>query len=674
MDNKINYQNIWTADQIDEVRQLSGPILIVGASGFIGGNLFHGINQIRNDVYACSRNPKKSWRLTDVLNAQLVNSDIIDYELLQRTIKRIKPQTIFNLSAYGAYSRQTDLEKIHLTNYIGTLNLIRAVSEFGCTAFVQAGTSSEYGTNCSGPKELSELKPNSDYAVSKVGASYLIKYYGKNHNFPCVNVRMFSVYGPWEERDRLIPSIISHGLQGQYPPLVNKDISRDFVYIDDCTNALIKTALKACRNNPGISINIATGIKTTIEDVANLSRKLFNIKDGPCFGNMPNRIWDLNEWYGDAESAKKILGWESVTSFEKGLKLSIEWEKGVSQKLKYVSVPIKVKKISAILACYKDNQAIPIMYNRLSKVLSESGYDYEIIFINDCSPLNDEAIISQLAMNDTHVLGISHSRNFGSQSAFLSGMELSTGDAVVLMDGDGQDPPELIPEFIDKWEEGFDIIYGERVKREASFIMQLSYKFFYRIFKKLSDVNIPVDAGDFSLINRKAVDHILSFKEKDVFLRGLRAWVGFKQIGVSYKRPERLFGKSTNNLLKNIWWAKKGVFSFSIKPLQYIQTIGFIVFLTTILLSMFYLISYFIHPPTNAKGIPTVLLITLGLGGIQLISVSILGDYIGKIIEEVKNRPKYIRDKIIYNSKIYYTPREINKVINEIQSNKEFFA
>jgi dolichol-phosphate mannosyltransferase len=671
MNSEIIYRNIWMDKQIDEVRQLSGPILVIGASGFIGANLFHGINQIRNDVYACSRNPQKSWRLAGVANKQLVNLDIIDYEILQRIIKKLKPQTVFNLAAYGAYSRQSNVEKIHFTNYIGTLNLLRAVSEYGCTAFVQAGTSSEYGTNCSGPKELSELIPNSDYAVSKVGASYLIKYFGKIHNFPCVNLRMFSVYGPWEERDRFIPSVISHGLRGKYPNLVEKDISRDFVYVDDCTSSIVTAALTACRINPGASINIATGIKTTIEDVADLSRKLFNIKEEPRFSSMPNRKWDLSDWYGDTEEAKKILGWQAVTSFEQGLKLSIEWEKEASHKLKYISVPAKEKKISCILACYKDNQAIPIMYERLTKVFSESGYDYEIIFINDCSPFNDEAVIAQLAVNDTHVLGISHSRNFGSQSAFLSGMELSSGDAVVLMDGDGQDPPEVIDEFIKKWEEGYDIVYGQRVKREASFVMQLSYKLFYRLFKNLSEVKIPVDAGDFSLINRKAVDQILSFNEKDVFLRGLRAWVGFKQTGVEYHRPERLFGRSTNNLLKNIWWAKKGIFSFSTKPLQYIQAIGVAVFIVTLGLSIFYIINYFINPPQGARGITTIIFLILGLGGVQLISISILGDYIGKIIEEVKNRPKYIRDKIIYNSKVYASPKDITKVINEIQANKE---
>ncbi len=667
MDNDILYIPIWDDLQKDEANRLVGPIVVIGASGFIGANLFHSLRMLRNDVYAVSRNPQKSWRLAGIDSSRLINLDITDLEQVQKVIQNLKPQTVFNLSAYGAYARQTDSEQIHLTNYIGTLNLIRPLMDTGCSAFIQAGTSSEYGLNCTFPNEMSELIPNSDYAVSKVSASYLIKYYGTVHNLPSVNLRLYSIYGPWEERDRLIPSIINFGLLGKYPKLVNPTISRDFVYIDDCTNALVKAALTACRTNPGISLNIASGLKTTLSDVANTAQDLFKIEQEPQFGSMPNRKWDLSEWYGNPQLAKDILGWESSTSFKAGLKLTADWEQEATARLKHVTVPLKDKKITAILACYKDNQSIPLLYERLSAMFQKSGYDYEIIFVNDASPFNDEQVIAEICTNDSHVIGISHSRNFGSQSAFMSGMELSSGDAVILMDGDGQDPPEVIPDFIEKWEEGYEIIYGNRIKREAPIHMQFLYKLFYRIFKKMSDVNIPVDAGDFSLINRKAADHMLKFSEKDIFIRGLRAWIGFRQIGVPYVRPERLFGFSTNNFFKNVWWAKKGIFSFSIKPLQYIQTLGFVVFMITVALSMFYIIKYFVAPPENAKGITTLILLMMGLGGIQLISISILGDYIGKIIEEVKNRPKFIRDKIIHNGKVYNRQQEINKVINDIK-------
>ena len=665
MNNDIIYSDIWTQETIEDVKKLSGPILIVGASGFIGAKLYFSLNKIRDDVYACSKNPLNCWRLINVHSPKIMNVDITDFEALKSAISTIRPMTVFNLAAYGAYARQSDTDRIHQTNYIGTLNLLRALSDTGCSAFVQAGTSSEYGLNSKFTDENGELIPNSDYAVSKAGAGYIVKYHGKILNFPCVNLRLYSIFGPWEEKDRLIPTLIASGLKGVYPNFVDKSIARDFVYIDDCNAAIVKAAITICKTNPGISINIASGVKTTMEDVANTARRLFNISAEPEFGSMVNRKWDITEWYGNPQLAEKLMGWKYKTSFEDGLKINIEWEKKTADMFKYVSPPRKAKKISAVIACYKDSRSIPVLHERLTNVFRQTGNDYEIIFVNDASPDNDYEVIKNLCEKDAHVLGISHSRNFGSQSAFMSGMEIASGNAVVLMDGDGQDPPEIIGDFVKKWEEGYEIVYGQRTKRDASFYMQFLYKLFYRIFRKLSDINVPVDAGDFSLMDRKVVDHLLKFTEKDIFLRGLRAWVGFKQTGVPYTRPERLFGKSTNNFSKNIWWAKKGIFSFSMKPLHYIQSLGAFIFIVTIILAAFYLINFFINPP-SAKGITTIVLLVLGLGSIQIISISILGDYIGKITEEVKNRPKFIRDKIIYNGKVYDNEENIMKVIDKI--------
>jgi len=660
-------KDIWNKEDIEEAKKLPGPILVVGGSGFIGARLFYSLSNCRDDVFACSKYAKQSWRLSFADPRKIMNLNILNFEYLQKVIEELNPKTVFNLSSYGAYSRQMDVEKIHITNYIGALNLVRVLMDSGCEAFLQAGTSSEYGLNCKGPSELDELVPNSDYAASKVSTSYLMKYYGTIFNFPCANLRLYSAFGPWEERDRLIPILIANAQQGKYPHFVNKEISRDFLFIDDCTRAFIRAAHTICKTNPGISVNIASGTKTTLEEVANTAKKIFKITERPKFGSMPNRKWDLADWYGDPSLAKEIMGWESRIKFEEGLRLSADWEKSASKLLKYVSVPTKKEKISAIVACYKDSESIPILHERLTKVFIKSGYDYEIIFVNDSSPNNDENVILQLSSKDTHVIGISHSRNFGSQSAFISGMEASSGNAVVLMDGDGQDPPEVIPQFIKKWEEGNEIVYGERIKRVAPLYMRVLYKLFYRVFKKLSDIYIPLDAGDFSLIDRKAVGHLLQFSEKDVFLRGLRAWVGFRQIGVPYERPERLFGISTNSFQKNIWWAKKGIFSFSTKPLHYIQLVGFLFFVVTLLLGFYYLVNYFIYPPQDARGVTTIVMLVLGLGSIQLISLSIIGDYVGKIVEEVKNRPKYIRNKILYHGKTYEKDQEVLKIIDEIK-------
>ena len=309
------------------------------------------------------------------------------------------------------------------------------------------------------------------------------------------------------------------------------------------------------------------------------------------------------------------------------------------------------KKISAIIACYKDGKAIPIMHERLTKTFKEIGTDYEIIFVNDGSPDNTEEVLKKIVNKDYHVIGVNHSRNFSSQMAFTSGMDISTGDAVVFLDGDLQDPPEIIKKFYKKWVEGYDVIYGVRIKREAPLVMEIAYKSFYRIFHKMSYIKIPLDAGDFSLIDRRVVNVLKQFSERDRFLRGLRAWVGFKQTGINYIRPERKFGKTTNNFLKNFQWATKGIFSFSYVPIEIITLISFLVFIVALVGIVLQIILRFLIPDAPL-GITTVLIVVLFIGAVQLLGISILGEYIGKIFEEVKQRPKYVVKSIFKNSKI----------------------
>ena len=310
------------------------------------------------------------------------------------------------------------------------------------------------------------------------------------------------------------------------------------------------------------------------------------------------------------------------------------------------------KTVSAIIACYNDAQAIPIMHERLTNTFKKIGCDYEIIFVNDGSPDNSESVLRKICAIDKKTTAIIHSRNFSSQNAFISGISQSTGDAVVLLDGDLQDPPELIEHFVSKWNEGFDVVYGVRVKREASFIMQICFKMFYRVFKKLSYINVPYDAGDFSLMDRIVAKEIIKMPERDIFVRGLRAWTGFKQTGVEYIRPERMFGKSTNSFIKNIRWAKKGIFSFSYKPLEWISIFSMSIVLLSVIAVIFFILSYvFNWLPRGMAGIQTIIILVLFVGGVQLFAVSIIGEYIAKIFEEVKGRSKYIVTDIINDHK-----------------------
>jgi dolichol-phosphate mannosyltransferase len=231
-------------------------------------------------------------------------------------------------------------------------------------------------------------------------------------------------------------------------------------------------------------------------------------------------------------------------------------------------------------------------------------------------------------------------------------MEIASKEACVLLDGDLQDPPEIIEEFVSKWRDGADVVYGRRIKREMPILLEACYRAFYSIFSAMSEIPIPKDAGDFSLIDRSVMYWILQCQERDSFLRGLRAYVGFKQIGVDYVRPERMFGRSTNNWIKNIGWAKKGIFSFSRIPLHMLTALGCISSAGTACLAIFTIIVRLLHPESVPKGLTFVSLLVMFFGSFTILGIGLLGEYIGKIFEETKARPAFIRRSLTVRGEV----------------------
>jgi nucleoside-diphosphate-sugar epimerase/glycosyltransferase involved in cell wall biosynthesis len=651
-------------------RNLPGPILVLGAGGFVGFNLFQSLRALRSDVFAVVHRLNAGWRLGQaaIPHSQLLICDLNYEQSVRHLIDSCRPRTLFNLAAYGAYSHQQDTGLIYRTNFMSTIHLLEALKTRGFDAYVHAGSSSEYGLNAAGPDEADEPLPNSHYAVSKLGNANLLKYYGRVQQLPVVNLRLYSVYGPYEEPDRLIPVLIEKIRGGSLPPLVAPGISRDFIHVSDVTCAFLAAArsLAAAPNiasGPrGESFNIATGNKTTMRDLAGLARAAFGIETEPAFGSMPNRRWDVEDWHGNPAKAERLLGWKAGIGLEAGLKATLAWQAGCDYariRSGYVSQGEgKPTEITAIIACYKDAQAIPEMHARLTAVFNALGVTYEIVFVNDCSPDHSRQVLKELSVRDANVLVVEHSRNFGSQSAFVSGMGVASGKAVVLLDGDLQDPPEVIAELYPKWKDGYDVVYGKRIKREAPFLLNLAYKGFYRLFRRMSYIEVPTDAGDFSLMDRKVVEELLSLPEKDQFLRGLRAWVGFRQIGVPYLRPERKYGTSTNNLLKNIQWAKKGIFSFTYLPLEIMGYGGAALFLMSVLGILFQVVMRILYPHIP-QGVSTIIVLVLFLGGLQLLGMAVLGEYIGKIFEEAKSRPHFIRHALTHAGIEYRGRREM---------------
>lgn len=643
--------------------KLQGPILILGASGFVGANLFHALFAVRQDVFGVTTRANP-WRLENIPLEQILVTDLLSSTNLHRLLDQVKPRTVFDCIAYGAYSFEEKQERIHQTNYILVVRLLEALRQRGIHRYIHAGSSSEYGSQSAGPSEDTPCLPNSHYAVSKVSAAHAIQYMGQHHGLPCVNLRLYSIYGPYEDASRLIPTLIAKGLQGELPSFVHPDIARDFIYVADACEAFIDAALNLEKADYGHSFNIGSGRKVTIREVAEMARTRFAIADQPTF-SMPNRQWDLPDWYADPTRANTRLRWSARTSFEEGFDKTIAWYRQLSSPEAYLaSTKSKADEpysVSVIVACYKDGQAIPYLHERLTKTFKKLEIDYEIILVNDCSPDNSEEIIRALSHQDYHTIGISHSRNFGSQAAFRSGMEIAKKNACVLMDGDLQDPPELIEQFVAQWRNGYEVVYGRRVKRVAPWYMQLAYKGFYRLFSHFAYMEIPRDAGDFSLIDRRVVTAMLRFPERDLFLRGVRAFVGFRQTGVDYIRPERMFGRSTNNLFANLEWAKKGIFSFSNTPLTLLSTASWILFFLVMVFGGFQILSKLIWPEIAPRGITTLMLVMMFFGASNLLAISLVGEYVAKILSESKQRPLFIRSAFIRNGEVMKISQATNQ-------------
>ena len=301
------------------------------------------------------------------------------------------------------------------------------------------------------------------------------------------------------------------------------------------------------------------------------------------------------------------------------------------------------KPVFTIIApIFNEIDNLPVLHTKITEVMEQSGDTWELVLVDDGSTDGSTDLIKSLAQQDSHIRPVIFARNFGHQIAVTAGMEFSRGDAVVIIDSDLQDPPEVILEMIQKWREGYEVVYAVRSEREGeTFFKKFTASFFYRLIYRITDVKIPMDTGDFRLMDRKVVDVMNNMKEHHRFLRGMSAWVGFKQVGVQYKRAARFAGETKYPIKKMLRLALTAITGFSYVPLQLATIIGFI----SAAISLIAIPVVVIMRITGSGaffGQATTLIAVLFFGGVQLISLGILGEYIGRIYDEVKGRPLYV--------------------------------
>ncbi|MBW7958018.1 MAG: glycosyltransferase family 2 protein [Candidatus Promineofilum sp.] len=300
--------------------------------------------------------------------------------------------------------------------------------------------------------------------------------------------------------------------------------------------------------------------------------------------------------------------------------------------------------ISVVAPVYNEDAVLDALYERVKAVLDGAGEMWELVLVNDGSRDNSAAVIARLHEQDPRVKGISFSRNFGFQIAATAGLDFARGDAVILTDADLQDPPEVYPAMLEQWRAGYDVVYGVRSSREGETWFKLATaKIFYRLIHRITSIDIPLDTGDFRLMDRRVISSLRGMNERNRFLRGMVPWIGFRQIGVTYHREARYAGDAKfTSVKKMLPFALDAITSFSYFPLQLATIMGFITAALSVIAILAVILIRLLAPHEPLLGQATTLVVVLFLGSVQLISLGIIGEYLGRIYDEVKGRPLYL--------------------------------
>ncbi len=441
-------------------------------------------------------------------------------------------------------------------------------------------------------------------------------------------IRLPQIIGLGDESTSLINYLVD-AIRNNKPFKIWKNAQKNIIDIDDVYSIVQEILNKKTYFNK--TINIASPRKTSILDIVQKIEVFFNLKAN----------YELVDRGTDFE-----LNIEETVEIIKKLKIDFGFEYISNALNKYYHHLIKPPLLlSVVVPTYNEEHGIEEFYRRTKKVLKslEPRFAHEIIFVNDYSLDNTYQKLLLLAESDSKVKLINFSRNFGNQIGITAGIDYSRGDIAIIIDDDLQDPPEVMVNLIALWSSGFKVVYGVRPKRSGvNFFFKLIAKLYYRTISSLSDIEIPNDTGDFRLLDRVVIENLKLMKEENRYYRGMVAWIGYPQIGCFYERDKRYAGTSTFSIKKYINFAFNGLTSFTDKPLYFSSLAGFFITLIGFILILSIIFKKIFDPSFSIPGWPSLMAVIIFFGGIQLISIGIVGIYLSKVFREVKDRPLYI--------------------------------
>jgi len=571
---------------------MSSRVLVTGAGGFIGSRLldrFLKRETFDGEVLGVVDSARFAWHLVDIdldrsPRVRVERADQFDSDAMRELLGRFKPDTLIHLAAVGVDPSAADSPLNLPLNHEFTLRLLDDFIGSGGKRFVFAGSCFEYG-QVSGGSCVTEGQicvPVTVYGRSKLMATEGILGRVQTSGIEAVILRPFHTYGPAENPNRIVPYLIRAARQGRVASLTKGEQVRDFVYVADVADAFIAATLQPLPH-PGKIYNVSTGRATSLREFA---RALDAILPGEAIRRWGDREYPENEimtLVGANDSIRADLGWFPAKNLESGLEETIAWQD--KYKSIYESLPScpassrqqpspataqDAVELSVLCPVYNEEENVPRVYESITRILGGEGIPFELIFSDNRSEDRSWELVTKLAERDGRVRGIRLSKNFGYQSSITNAMTHASGKAVVIIDADLQDPPELILTFYRKWKlEKCDVVYGVRAKRKDEPLWRKGMmKVFYRFLNAISEIPIPVDAGDFRLMDRRVVDVVNAMGERDRYLRGMVSWAGFKQLGIPYVREGRKFGESKFPLSKAVALALDGIVGFSMKPLR----------------------------------------------------------------------------------------------------------